>query len=54
MGDVLTSVPQRGARDVDVPSQDPLDPCLGKEPVLGSDGPNGPTLASTNSGKKTT
>ena len=54
MGDALESEPQSGARDVDVPSQDSLDPCLGKESVLGSARPGGPILASTNSGKKTT
>uniref|UniRef100_A0A2N9F4Z0 Reverse transcriptase domain-containing protein n=1 Tax=Fagus sylvatica TaxID=28930 RepID=A0A2N9F4Z0_FAGSY len=54
VGDALESEPQSGARDVDVPSQDPLDPCLGKESVLGSAGPGGPILAFTNSGKKTT
>ena len=50
----MESEPQSGARDVDVPSQDPLDPCLGKESVLGSAGPGGLILAPTNSGKKTT
>ncbi len=54
MEDALESAPQSGTRDVKVPSQDSLDPCLGKESVLRSAGPGGPILASTNSGKKTT
>jgi hypothetical protein len=39
---------------VEVPSQDHLDPLLGKDLGLRSAGPDGPILAPTNSGKKTT
>ena len=54
VGDALERVTQRGSCDVEVPSQNTLDPLLSKDLGLGSVGPDGPILASTNFGKKTT
>ncbi|GMY06363.1 hypothetical protein FCV25MIE_01602 [Fagus crenata] len=52
--DALERETQSGPCDVEVANQDNLDPLMGKDLGLGNVGPNGPILAPTNSGKKTT
>jgi hypothetical protein len=52
--DILERETQSGPCDVEAVRQDDLDPLMGEDMGLGNAGPNGPILAPTNSGKKTT